>query len=105
MTRDSIQEYTEAVRWRYPNAGKGEKGKILDEFIQVTGYHCKAAIGLLHREGLWKREQRRGRRQLYGHEAVDASRKVWEASDRLCSKQHRCPSPQAIGRTLAANLS
>ncbi len=87
MTRGSIQEYTEAVRWRYLNARKEEKGRILDEFIQVTGYHRKAAIRLLHRKGLRKREQRRGRRRRYGYEAVDALRKVWEASDRLCSKR------------------
>jgi len=87
MTRGSIQEYTEAVRWRYLNARKEEKGRILDEFIQVTGYHRKAAIRLLHRKGLQKCEQRRGRRRRYGYEVVDALRKVWEASDRLCSKR------------------
>jgi len=87
MTRGSIQEYTEAVRLRYLNARKEEKGRILDEFIQVTGYHRKAAIRLLHRKGLRKREQRRGRRRRYGYEVVDALRKVWEASDRLCSKR------------------
>ena len=87
MTRGSIQEYTEAVRWRYLNARKEEKGRILDEFIQVTGYHRKSAIRLLHRKGSQKREQRRGRRRRYGYEAVDALRKVWEASDRLCSKR------------------
>jgi len=87
MTRGSIQEYAEAVRWRYLNARKEEKGRILDEFIQVTGYHRKAAIRLLHRKSSRKREQRRGRRRRYGYEAVDALRKVWEASDRLCSKR------------------
>jgi len=49
MTRASIREYTEAVRWRYLSATKKGKGKILDEFIQVTGYYRKAAIRLLHR--------------------------------------------------------
>jgi len=87
MTRDSIHEYTEAVRWRYLNAGKQEKGRILDEFIQVTGYHRKSAIRLLRRKGSPKRGQRRGRRRRYGPEAIDALRKVWEASDRLCSKR------------------
>jgi hypothetical protein len=87
MTRGSIQEYTEAVRWRYLNARKEEKGRILDEFIQVTGYHRKAAIRLLRRKGSQKRENRRGRRRRYGHEVVDVLRKVWEASDRLCSKR------------------
>jgi hypothetical protein len=38
MTRASIREYTEAVRWRYLSATKKGKGKILDGFIQITGY-------------------------------------------------------------------
>ncbi len=87
MTRGSIQEYTEAVRLRYLNTRKEKKGRILDEFIQVTGYHRKAAIRLLHRKGLQKRQQRRGRRRRYGYEVVEVLRKVWETSDRLCSKR------------------
>jgi hypothetical protein len=86
MTRGSILEYAEAVRWRYLKARKKEKGRILDEFTQVTGYHRKAAIRLLHRDGS-QRGKRRGRQRRYGQEVVDALRKVWEASDRLCSKR------------------
>ena len=44
MTRGSIREYTQAVRERYLRASKKEKGKILDEFVSVTGYHRKSAI-------------------------------------------------------------
>ena len=47
MTRGSVLEYAAAVRGRYLSAGKEEKGRILDEFIRVTGYHRKAAIRLL----------------------------------------------------------
>jgi len=87
MTRGSIQEYTEAVRLRYLNARKEGKGMILDEFIQVTGYHRKAAIRLLHRKSSQKRQQRRGRWRRYGYEVVEALRMVWETSDRVCSKR------------------
>ncbi len=87
MTRGSILEYTEAVRWRYLKAGKKKKGRILDEFIQVTSYHRKAAIRLLRRDGSQRQGKRRGCRRRYGYEVVDALRKVWEASDRLCSKR------------------
>lgn len=86
MTRGSVREYTEAVKSRYLRARKDGKGKILDEFIQVTGYHRKAAIRLLHRKSSWQR-QRCGRERRYGYEAVEALRKLWEASDRLCSKR------------------
>ena len=47
MTRGSIREYTEAVQGRYLRAAKKEKGRILDEFTSVTGYHRKAAACLL----------------------------------------------------------
>ena len=69
-------EYKEAVHLRYMKASKREKGKILDEFIQVAGYHRKAAIRLLNRNSIKKQRKRRGRRRCYGDEAVDALRKV-----------------------------
>ena len=50
MTRGGIREYVAAVRGRYVMASKAEKGKILDEFTQVTGCHRKAAIRLLLRK-------------------------------------------------------
>ena len=38
MTKASIKEYAEAVRWRYLKSSKREKGTILNEFTKVTGY-------------------------------------------------------------------
>ncbi len=87
MTRGSIQEYTEVVRGRYLRASKKEKGRILDEFTKVVGCHRKAAIRLLHREDSPQQGKRRGRRRRYGDEVMDALRRIWEASDRLCSKR------------------
>jgi len=73
------------MRRRYGVAGKIEKGKLLDEFCAVTGYHRKAAVRLLRHEqpGL----PRRGRPKRYGPEEAAALRQVWEASDRLGSKR------------------
>jgi len=87
MTRGSIREYTEAVRWRYSLASKKEKGKILDEFTKVTGCHRKAAIRLLRRENQPKMNRKRGRRRQYGDAVAGALRVIWEATDRLCSKR------------------
>lgn len=87
MTRGSLLEYKEAIRERYLKAGKKEKAKILDEFTLVTGYHRKAAIRLLRRDTALARTGRRGGQRRYGPEAVNALRKVWETSDRLCSKR------------------
>ncbi len=49
MTRASIREYSEAVRWQYLQAPKKEKDKIFDEFTRVTGDHRKTIVRLLHR--------------------------------------------------------
>ena len=87
MTRRSILEYAQALRPRYRKVSKEEKSKMLDEFIQVTGFHRKAAIRLLNRESLLISGRRRGRQRKYGSEVAEALKEVWEASDRLCSKR------------------
>jgi len=46
-TPGSKREYIEIMRVRYLKADKKEKGKILDEFIKVIGYHRKAAIRVM----------------------------------------------------------
>ena len=87
MTRTSIREYTEAVRWRYLRCSKRDKGKILGEFTKVTGYHRKAAIRLLHQVNKPRANKKRGRPQQYGIPIAEALRIAWEATDRLCSKR------------------
>jgi len=81
MTRGSIQEYTEAVRGRYLGAAKKEKGRILEEFTQVTGYHRKAAIRLMRRGNSPRPVNRRGRPRRYGPEVAEALKLSWEATD------------------------
>ena len=86
VTRESIREYAAAVRPRYWRAGKEERGRILDEFCQTTGYHRKSAVRLLNQRAA-PTGPRRGRVAIYGPDVAAALRQVWEASDRLCSKR------------------
>ena len=85
QTIDAWNEYRRGMKILQDLAK--EKGKILDEFTKVVGCHRKAAIRLLHRDGSRRQGKRLGCRCRYGHEVVDALRRVWEASDRLCSKR------------------
>ena len=39
MTRTSIREPAAALHGRYVQASKVGKGRLLDEFCQITGYH------------------------------------------------------------------
>jgi hypothetical protein len=73
-----------------------EKGKILDEFIKVTGYHRKAAIRLLHQVNKPRSNRKRGRPRKYSTAVVGALRVAWEATDRLCSKRLRPFLPELI---------
>ena len=96
MARRSIMEYAQALRSRYLGASRAEKGKILDEFTQVTGLHRKAAIRLLHRLGQPRAGKRRGRPRKYGTGEAEALRVVWEASDRLCSRRLQPFLPEMV---------
>lgn len=44
------KELLEALRVRYCSASYGDRIKILDEFVALTGYHRKHAIRVLREE-------------------------------------------------------
>ena len=96
MTRQSVREYLEAIRERYHKASKEEKGKILDEFTQVTNFHRKAAIRRLNSVLESSGKKRRGRLRKYGAAIAESLKAVWEASDRLCSKRLKPFMPEMI---------
>ena len=48
MTRKSVRDYAQAMQRRYLEAMKSERGRLLDEFCQTTGYHRKAASRVVH---------------------------------------------------------
>ena len=96
MTRRSIMEYAQVLKNRYLGGSREEKGKMLDEFTEVTGLHRKAAIRLLNRLGEPKRGKGRGRPRKYGTGLAEALQAVWEASDRLCSKRLQPFLPEMV---------
>jgi hypothetical protein len=95
VTRRSIIEYAEELKKRYFGASKEEKGKMLDEFTQVTGLHRKAAIRLLNRPSLPGAGKRRGRPAVY-RDLMPSLKAIWEASDRLCSRRLQPFLPEMI---------
>jgi len=97
MTRASVREYISAVRERYRRADRRGKGNILDEAMQVTGYHRKSLLRLLRRRESGGAPRRPGRPRRYGPAAVEALRTVWEATDRLCSRRLHPFLPEVLG--------
>jgi len=77
-----------ALHPHYRTASRPEKTKILDAFVQATGYHRKYALSLL-RHGPPPPRSRRPCPVRYDAPIVDALRRLWEASGGLCSKRLR----------------
>jgi hypothetical protein len=90
MQRASVAEYAGAVRERYQQGTRAQKGRLLEEFCQTTGYHRKAAIRLLRRTEPSPGAplgRTRGRPPQYDARVTTALRTVWEASGYLCGKR------------------
>jgi len=81
------REVALVVAERYRAAGRGEKGRILDELCPITGWHRKHAIRVLASCEKQISVQPRQRRRVYGPSIREALIELWEASDRLCGKR------------------
>ncbi len=129
MGRQARWEYLRRIYDRYQGVSRAAKGRILDEFCQVAGYHRKYAVRLLNGSVPGKRpRKRRTVRRRYGEELVRVLRAVWEAAgypwsvrlhallpawmpwvrqrfhlSRVVERQLRSVSPRQIDRLLRAH--
>lgn len=87
MTLKTRRELLANLRPRYLKASKAEKGRILDEFVALTGYNRKYAIHLLKNGAPRRRARKRRSRLRYTLEVVAALAQVWAVSGYLCSKR------------------
>ncbi len=92
------QAVVQVTARRYQRAGKKEKGRILDEFTETTGYgRCYARRVLrlwgkrvhsgnrIYKAGVQRRREPRTR--LYGKEVKAVLETVWEIMDFICGKR------------------
>lgn len=81
MSRQGKWEYLKAIHPRYRQAPRAEKGRILDEFCQVTGYHRKSALRLLNGPPPGRRPPpRRRRAPSYGPRVIQVLAAIWRAA-------------------------
>ena len=92
-TRD---ELLGALIGRYGEARRAEKGRILTEFAEVTGYHRKHAERLLRGACRPDRSRPRPERRVYDEAVREALIVLWEASDRVCGKRLKPLIPMLI---------
>ena len=74
---------------RYRRSGRRERGRILDEFVALTGLHRKHAVRLLRSDAGRNRNTARPERRIYGEAVREALTILWETSDRVCGKRLR----------------
>ena len=96
ISKQAIQELTEAVRQRYLNSTKEEKSRILDEFIALTKCHRKHAIRLLGSRGEHATTAYPHSRRIYDEAVKESLIVLWEAADRICGKRLRVVLPVFI---------
>lgn len=89
-------ELIRAISARYQQSDRPDKGRILDEFVAITGLSRKHAMRAL-RQGLPDKAQgaRLGRR-IYDDAVREALVVIWEASDRICGKRLKALVPPLL---------
>lgn len=114
LTMKERKTLTKALAEQYRRASKKQKGQLLDQFVQSTGYNrCYAAWQLRH-HGLRVEvspgvvaqgdvRARPGRRctPRYGPEVFKPLKKVWETLDYPCAKRLAAALPEVVPRLQA----
>ena len=81
MSRRARWEVLRAVYARYRGAARVDRGRILDEFCETTGYQRKYAVRLLNGPLPGpERPHRRRRPAMYGVVVIQALTTIWEAA-------------------------
>lgn len=107
----------EATAGRYRRAGKKEKGAILNEFVELTGFaRCYAALVLRNqgrvvqvnrklrvRGDVGKKLPRRGRGPTYDQQTVKVLVQVWRIMDYICGKRLAPVLGEMVERLLRHN--
>src|SRR6266567_1657929 len=89
-------ELVAAISGRYSQADRTERGRILDEFTAITGFHRKHAMRLLWAGQPNRCSGPRPGRRAYDDATREALIVIWEASDRICGKRLRPLVPVLI---------
>src|SRR2546425_10332639 len=98
MNQTTRIEVLEKLRRRYGNAGAEHKRKLIDQAVQLLGYHRKAAIRAFRRQAV-----ERGPLILTGRPVkyepsllVPWLRPIWQATDYACGRRLVAMLPEWI---------
>ena len=106
LQRQRRRQLLEAARSRYQSLSYQEKGALVDELVELSGYHRKSVLRLLRQQpAVLGGPQAAGAdhdpaaavaRRRYGPEVVQLLETLWEASDHLCGKRLAAVLPTLV---------
>lgn len=95
MSQKTREEVLEKLRPRYARAGKEHKGKIIDEVVQLFGYHRKAALRALRMKERASVAYIIGRPKEYDSEKLATPLKtIWLAAMQPCGERLKAALPE-----------
>src|SRR5215210_71875 len=117
LTMKERKRIAEATAGRYRKVGKKEKGEILNEFVELTGFaRCYAALVLRNqgrvvqvnrkvrvRGDVGKKLPRPGRGPTYDEQTVKVLIQVWRLMDYICGKRLAPVLGETVERLLRHN--
>ncbi len=96
VSKAARKEIVDAVKHRYDQASKLEKGAILDEFSKASGYHRKHAIRLLNLKSGARMTNLNQSGRVYDEAVQAALVLIWETADRICGKRLKATIPLLV---------
>ena len=101
MTIDERRKYLRMMQKRYLQAGRKERGRLLDEMEIITELDRKSLVRLMG-GSLERQHRHRQRGRTYGPEVDDALRVIAESMDYICPER-LTPSLTWLAQHLAAH--
>jgi len=95
MGKLSMELYLKKLSKRYKASTKSEKGLILKELCETSGYHKKHAIRILNAKPVKKSQKRKqGRPKIYPDKTfLLPLKRIWLKCDQICGKRLKMALP------------